>query len=482
MTRHRSFRRLAQTFLLLAAFLLQTAATAAPLPQAEQIYAMPGTLEIAQGQSFLTYFVTTDGTKYAIFGATPEVEAEITRLRDQTPGAVVKVWGDLYSQGQQYPGPEIIATAVQATEASAPSPPPPANSGPPVAVGRFDYVNLRALPDPESPVVGTLVQGQRCDMTGRNENNSWLLVRCQEVEGWVTSTVVNLEGDLSQIPVVVVAPQATPAPTPLSPPVANWRAVYYANRELQGDPVLMHDVPSVNFNWGTGSPGPTVPVDNFSARYERIIDFAPGQYRMCICNLDDGARMWIDDELVLNDWREGPARDLVVDRQLSGQRRIRIEYFEAVDAASITFTYTGSSERLNEWQTSYWNSTTLEGPAVMTRSEPRTSSTYPLDYNWGTGSPAPGVINPDIFSARWEGVFSFDAGSYAFNVISDDGVRIYVDGTLVLNGWQDGYKQQASSLYGIGQGQHRVRVDYYERTGDALVRVWWYLDQGMRVQ
>ncbi len=118
----------------------------------------------------------------------------------------------------------------------------------------------------------------------------------------------------------------------------------------------------------------------------------------------------------------------------------------------------------------------------MTRTEPRSSSAYMLDYNWGRGSPSHGVISEDIFSARWDGVFYFDVGSYVFEAVSDDGVRVFVDGTLVLQGWGDGYKEFRSGVYSIGQGQHQVRVEYYERTGDALVRVRWYLDSTVRDQ
>jgi hypothetical protein len=38
---------------------------------------------------------------------------------------------------------------------------------------------------------------------------------------------------------------------------------------LVGSPVLVQDVSEVNFQWGFGSPGPSVPTDYFSARYER---------------------------------------------------------------------------------------------------------------------------------------------------------------------------------------------------------------------
>ena len=137
----------------------------------------------------------------------------------------------------------------------------------------------------------------------------------------MTSTVVDLEGDLSRIAIVVVA----------TPPLfSDWQASYFANRNLEGEPVLVQEVPAVDFDWGLGSPAPVVPVDNFSARFERVLNFIPDTYRLCICNLDDGARLIIDDQLVLDDWQEGAARDLIVERPLSGEHRIRIEYFEAV--------------------------------------------------------------------------------------------------------------------------------------------------------
>jgi hypothetical protein len=306
----------------------------------------------------------------------------------------------------------------------------------------------------------------------------------------VASTVVTLQGDLasievvgpgsqvSQIPVVIGGqPTSTPAPSNQA-----WSANYYANRDVQGNPVLQQNASTIAFDWGTGSPGSAVPVDNFSASFERIIDFTPGQYRLCLCDLDDGARMWIDNVLVLNDWVEGSSRDLVVDRQLSGPALIRIEYFEATNNASISFTYAGSDSAAEGWQASYWNNTTLDGPAVMTRTEPRTNASFALDYDWGTGSPSSGVINSDLFSARWEGSFLFSAGSYVFNAYSDDGLRVWVDGTLVLYGWNDGYAELHSGVYGIGQGRHSVRVEYYERTGNALARLRWYIDQPMLVQ
>ena len=168
MTRHGTLRHMTRTFLftcvlLLAALPLHTVATAAPLVQSEQMYAMPGTLEVAQGQSFLTYFVTGDGTKYAIFGATPDVEAEITRLRDGTPGAVAKVWGDLFSQGQTVSRPRDCrdrgAGGGAGRNADASRQQWAAHRR-----GPFRLCESARSPDQASPVTGPIVRGQRCDL------------------------------------------------------------------------------------------------------------------------------------------------------------------------------------------------------------------------------------------------------------------------------------------------------------------------------
>ena len=360
----------------------------------------------------------------------------------------------------------VVVTPVPPTPTATATPTAPSSGA--VVIARIESVDLHAGPDQKHIVVGQIVQGESCLIVGRNEIDSWLQVRCSSgVEGWVTRTVVDLEGDLSRIAIVVVAP----------PPLfSGWRASYFANRNLEGEPVLVQEAPAVDFDWGLGSPAPVVPVDNFSARFERVLNFIPDTYRLCICNLDDGARLFIDDQLVLNGWQEGAARDLIVERPLSGEHRILIEYFEAGNAASIRFVYADSTGSLGDWQAVYWNDGTLVG----TRPEPRGASGYALDYNWGIGSPIPGVVHPDNFSARWEAPFDFEAGNYLFNINSDDGVRVSMDGVVVVDAWQGGYNQLSTLVYGVSRGRHQIRVDYYENVGDAIVRVGWKLDTGVR--
>ncbi len=130
----------------------------------------------------------------------------------------------------------------------------------------------------------------------------------------------------------------TPFPTPIIlPPFTEWRGEYYANPNLSGLPILIRNDVAIDFNWGSGPPDSRLPADNFSVRWTRALAFEPGTYRFTL-RADDGVRMWLDEVLVLDDWREGAARDITTDITLGARAyNFRIEYFERAGVASIRF-------------------------------------------------------------------------------------------------------------------------------------------------
>jgi hypothetical protein len=137
----------------------------------------------------------------------------------------------------------------------------------------------------------------------------------------------------------------------------------------------------------------------------------------------------------------------------------------SVPGATPTRTPT-SIPGITGWLGAYYANVTLSGSAARIRDDPW------IDFDWGTGSPASG-IPADGFSARWTRSISFDQDTYRFYAQVDDGVRLWVDGHNVLNSWSDGPLREVSQIYPVAKGTHEIRVEYYDRTGQAAIHVWW---------
>lgn len=117
-----------------------------------------------------------------------------------------------------------------------------------------------------------------------------------------------------------------------------WTAQYFNNTTLAGTPVYTESLPAgINFNWGTGSPHPSVPVDNFSARFTSVQFFNAGVYEFVAAS-DDGIRVYIDNVLVLDRFF---GRVLTTDRfqqtMTQGTHTLTVEYLELIDQAAVQF-------------------------------------------------------------------------------------------------------------------------------------------------
>lgn len=93
----------------------------------------------------------------------------------------------------------------------------------------------------------------------------------------------------------------TPAPPPSTPPAPTCAATvptnafdgcYYSDMNF-GTVALDRIDPSINFDWGLGSPGPGVPSDNFSAQWRGNFSFNSGNYTFHVSG-DDGVEIFVD--------------------------------------------------------------------------------------------------------------------------------------------------------------------------------------------
>jgi hypothetical protein len=85
-------------------------------------------------------------------------------------------------------------------------------------------------------------------------------------------------------------------------------------------------------------------------------------------------------------------------------------------------------------------------------------------------------VGNNNFSVRWEGLVRAEAtGNYRFQTVSDDGVRLWVDGVQVIDNWTDhSATTDTSANVGLTAGEtYDIRLEYYENSGQAEIRLRW---------
>ena len=263
-----------------------------------------------------------------------------------------------------------------------------------------------------------------------------------------------------------------------------WKGEYFNNPNLAGTPSLVRNDPTINFNWGLGWPTPRVSADNFSVRWTRTLFFGTSNFRFTAA-ADDGLRLFVDNVLVIDQWHAATGTAYTADVPLgAGNHTIRMEMYEATGNASASLSWarvapttpgptpipgatptpTGGSAG-GIWTGYYFRNQNLDDLA-FTRLDPT------INFDWGTGSPGPGVPN-NLFSVRWISTQNFSNGLYQFNAIVDDGVRIYVDDQVVVNEWTNHAGTTVLGTVNLTAGVHTVKVEYYEFGHDAKIVVWW---------
>ncbi|MFL1453600.1 PA14 domain-containing protein [Marinobacter sp. GN3S48] len=97
-----------------------------------------------------------------------------------------------------------------------------------------------------------------------------------------------------------------------------------------------------------------------------------------------------------------------------------------------------------------------------------------VDFNWGRGSPNPDMPS-DQFSVRWSGTFtaphSSGSNNYEFTVRTNDGVRLYANGELVIDDWTQHAPTSFSYERSLEAGEQlNLTVEYFEDVGSAVAQ------------
>lgn len=355
--------------------------------------------------------------------------------------------------------------------------------------------NIRVTVDYNNVVIDTFTSGIVGQTVSRDVFLSYgiheVVVEYRELSGnayaYVTwadlatnPTGPNFPGVGVPAPVIPVVPSAAPSGNTFS----QWLVQYYNNPSLTGQPVLIQSEFSPTHNWGQSAPAPNIPADNWSARWSGQASLSGGQYRVSV-RADDGVRVYVNGVLVINEFHGATGQTYSADLNLPpGQHSVIVEFYDATFEAFLTFAFDplvngvpvpvqpqptsppappGGPGYTGGWLVYYFGNTNLTDTPIAIV----TDNDGPV-HNWGTGSPLPNVP-ADNFSARWSSVQTLNAGTYRLSVRADDGVRVYVDGVVVISEWHSASDQTYTYDVTLPYGPHTFTIEYYEASGNAFI-------------
>jgi len=196
---------------------------------------------------------------------------------------------------------------------------------------------------------------------------------------------------------------------------------------------------------------------------------------------DDGTRLWINDQLVIDDWRTHSVRESSISRYMTAGvlYDIRVEYFEEKGDATANLLWSGPGLEKQVIPAAYLSpqryglTATYYGAKDLT-DVVKISHSNAIDYDWQDTSPLAGVPADD-FSVRWSGqLYAPTTGTYRLVTASDDGVKLTVGGKVLFDDWREhGVKENAATINLVGGQSYPVVVDYYEAKKLATIKLLW---------
>jgi PA14 domain len=260
---------------------------------------------------------------------------------------------------------------------------------------------------------------------------------------------------------------------------AHWRGEYFNSDNLSGQKVMVRDdgdsLRGIDFNWEDSSPsaGCNVRDDSFSVRWTGTPSFNRGVHRFTL-TAKGGVKLLIDGQLKIDQWAPNNQKHSVDVELTPGPHKVVLEFADFGGKSFIKLSWQPppciSTVPTDHWRGEYFSNKNLGGRPSIIRDE----GTGPIDFDWGLNTPNRDCLaNQDGFSARWSRTVAFAAGSYRFSVTGDDGVRLLIDGKLLIDGWRDQSAKTQTADIELNGGPHRLVLEYYENVGSASVKLSW---------
>jgi hypothetical protein len=293
-------------------------------------------------------------------------------------------------------------------------------------------------------------------------------------------------GDIAGIQFIY--PSNNPPPPP-SYPSDRWERLWFVYSGTPSSPWGQYlgsdpDESNLNFDtdWGTGT------VSYGRADYlgfvsSRTVNIAAGAWTFTTVS-DDGVRLYVDDQLIIDAWKVQPPTTYTYTQTFASasDHRLRLEYFENQYGAKISLNVQSAvpppppSYPSNRWER-LWYAYSGGSLSQFLGSGPDESN-LAFDNNWGSAVLAYGRSDRVGFiSSR---TVDMASGKWTFTVVSDDGVRLYLDDQLVIDGWKVQPPTEYSWSGQLSAGKHPIKIEYYENSYGAVMKLGWTMLGGSK--
>ncbi|QKQ75896.1 PA14 domain-containing protein [Nostoc sp. TCL240-02] len=262
-------------------------------------------------------------------------------------------------------------------------------------------------------------------------------------------------------------------------------AEYYDNIDFTNLKQTRIDA-TVNFDWGLGSPDPSIAPDTFSARWTGQVQAKYSETYNFYTSSDDGVRLWVNGQQIINKFvDQSPTENTGSIALVAGQKYdIRLEYYENTVTAVSKLAWSSASQTKEIIPQSQLYSQSANGNGNGLKAEyydnidftnlKQTRTDATVNFDWGLGSPDSSIA-PDTFSARWTGqVQAKYSETYNFYTTSDDGVRLWVNGQQIINQFVNQSATEFSGSIALVAGQkYDIKLEYFENTVNAVSKLSW---------
>lgn len=250
---------------------------------------------------------------------------------------------------------------------------------------------------------------------------------------------------------------------------------------------------SIDFNWMDGSPSKDINNDGFSITWNGLIKIDKTEIHKFYTYSDDGVRLFINDQLIIDNWSKHRATETVAKLNMAqGLYKIRLEYNEIHSSATLKLSWSSNSinkrvippenlahvssqkpqnitaDNVN-WKGikgNYFNGKNFEN-LVLSQIDKS------INFDWGKNAPVPGV-NKDNFSVKWHGLIKIDKSSiYTFYTQSDDGVRLFINNNLIIHNWTWHRLTENSATIYLDKGIHEITLEYNDISYGAKIELLW---------